>query len=30
MLQNPEYVKILLSHSIKVPEEFVPESDDQE
>ena len=29
-LQDPEYVKILLSHSIKVPEEFVPESDDQE
>ena len=29
-LRNPEYVELLLSHNIKVPEEYMPGSADQE
>ena len=29
-LKDPEYVKLLLSHSVKVPEEFMPTSGDEE
>ena len=29
-MKDPEYVKLLLSHSVKVPEEFMPTSGDEE